>query len=179
MKKLLALVALLVAAPAHAGIGATAKLGTTNDAASTFLSPTLDYRADGILGQVHVVDLIGELVNKRVDLGVAVSGVALRRKVGQEVEGVIMPGGFLQVDSPTTFKNINWQILAQTRFGAEIKQKMGFGIYVVPMLGASNYSGKASVSYGGGVEISAWLVNDKGGDGKGKGKGKGGGKGRK
>ncbi len=171
MKKLLLLaLGLVAAAPAYAGVGATAYVGGTNDgAAMGLLAPSLDYRGGGILAQVHLLDLIGELPNERLELGVGVSGVVVKRKVGQDVEGVIMPGGHVNFGVPTTFKNPSWQILAETRFGAEMKQGMGFGVYVVPQIGVSNFTGNVGLSYGGTLQVSAWLMNE-GGGGGGKGK---------
>ena len=176
MHKLLATLALslAVATPAYAGIGASAYVGGTNDGGTMgILAPTLDYRGGGILGQLHILDLIGELPNERLEFGLDVSGVVVRRKIGTDIEGVIMPGGTLNLNSPTSFKDPSWQILAQTRFGAEMKQGMGFGIYVVPQIGVSNFTGDVGLSYGGTLQFSTWMTNDGGGDGGGKGKGKG------
>jgi hypothetical protein len=167
MKKILAALALaLVSTSAHAGIGATASIGGTNDGAVMGLqAPSLDWRGGGVLAQVHLLDLIGELTNERVELGVDVSGVVHKRKVGPDVEGVIMPGGTLNFSTPTSFRNASWQVLAQTRFGAEMKQGMGFGIYVVPQIGVSNFTGDVGLSYGGTLQVSAWMVNEGGGGG--------------
>jgi hypothetical protein len=58
-----------------------------------------------------------------------------------------------------------------------MKQGMGFGIYVVPQIGVSNFTGDVGLSYGGTLQFSTWMTN--GGDGDGGGKGKGKGKGKK
>jgi hypothetical protein len=157
MKKLLGLfgLAALFASPAYAGFGATAHLGGTSD--GTTWAPSLDYRGGGWLVQIHAIDLIGQLPNKYVDLGVDVSGVAMKRKVAEDIEGVLMPGVSLQLYSPTSFSSPGFHAVAETRLGAEIKQKMGFGMYVVPQLGVSNLTGKMGVTYGGSLQVSAWF----------------------
>jgi len=161
MKKLFVLLGLALAAsaPAHAGFGMTAAMGSTNDGAALgILAPTLDYRAGGVLVQAHLLDLIGELPNKNLDIGFDVSGIALKRKVGADIEGVFMPGGSVTIHSDTGFSSVGWQVLAQTRMGAEIKQGMGFGVYVVPVIGASNLlTGDVGLAYGGTLQVSAWF----------------------
>lgn len=162
MKKLIVLLALALAttAPAHAGFGMTAAMGATNDGASLgVMAPSLDYREKGILVQVHLLDLIGELPNKTLDIGIDVSGIAMKRKVAAEVEGVLMPGGSVTIHSDTGFSSaVGWQALAQLRMGAEMKQGMGFGMYIVPVIGASNLlTGKVGLAYGGTLQVSAWF----------------------
>ncbi|MES2639677.1 MAG: hypothetical protein V4850_09345 [Myxococcota bacterium] len=161
MKKLIALLALALAAsaPAHAGFGMTAAMGATNDGAALgVMAPSLDYRAKGVLVQVHLLDLIGELPNGMLDVGIDVSGIAMKRKVAPEVEGVLMPGGSVTIHSDTGFSSVGWQALAQMRMGAEMKQGMGFGMYIVPVIGASNLlTGKVGLAYGGTLQVSAWF----------------------
>lgn len=161
MKKFMLLLglALTAAAPAHAGFGMTAAMGATNDGAALgIMAPSLDYRASGILVQVHLLDLIGELPNGFLDIGVDVSGVAMKRKVGPEVEGVLMPGGSVTIHADTGFNSVGWQALAQLRMGAEMKQGMGFGVYVVPVIGASNLAtGNVGLAYGGTLQVSTWF----------------------
>ncbi|MDP2315993.1 MAG: hypothetical protein Q8P41_24060 [Pseudomonadota bacterium] len=161
MKKFLALLGLALASatPAHAGFGMTAYMGGTNDGAALGIqAPTLDYRASGVLVQVHLLDLIGELPNKYLDLGVDVSGIAMKRKVAADVEGVLMPGGSVTLHADTGFDSVGWQALAQLRMGAEMKQGMGFGMYIVPVIGASNLlTGKVGLAYGGTLQVSAWF----------------------
>jgi hypothetical protein len=163
MKKLLALVGLaaLGTSPAYAGIGATAAIGSTNEAAGVLFAPTLDYRGGGVLAQVHLLDLIGQLPNKYVDVGFDITGVALKRKVGEDVEGVVMPGAAVLLYAPTSFDSVGFHVLAETRFGAEMKQGAGIGIYVVPQLGVSNLTGTFGVAYGGSLQVSAWLKTKK------------------
>ncbi|MFN7147127.1 MAG: hypothetical protein ACK4YP_25385 [Myxococcota bacterium] len=161
MKKFLAALALGLglSTPASAGIGTTAGIGSSGSGELTFVAPTLDYRGGGVLVQLHALDLIGKLPNKYLDLGVGVSGIAFKRKVGADVEGVIMPGGVARIYTDTGFNALSWNVGAQARFGAEMKQGFGFGVYVVPMLGVSNFSGKVGPSYGGTLQVSAWIMN--------------------
>lgn len=161
MKKLLSLLALsfAVSAPAHAGFGVTAYMGGTNDAAALGVwAPSLDYRANGWLVQLHALDLIGELPNENLDFGFDVSAIVAKRKVGADIEGVVMPGVTFNLHSDFGFDSPGWQASVMTRMGAEIKQGMGFGIYVVPQIGASNLiTGDVGLSYGGSVQISTWF----------------------
>ena len=158
IKKLL-VVALgaMVSAPAWAGVGTTATFSATSDGPTW--TPSLDYRAGGWLVQVHLLDLIGGLPNKVVNTGVDVTNVVVKRKVAQDVEGVLMPGIGARLFADSGFETVGFNIVAKARIGAEIKQGMGFGVYVVPTIGASNLvTGDVGLAYGGGVEISAWFV---------------------
>jgi hypothetical protein len=157
MKKLIAaLSALLVASPAWAGVGATASMTAASD--GTAWAPSIDYRGGGWLVQVHALDLIGGLPSKMINTGVDVTTVAVKRKVAADVEGVVMPGGSARLAADTGFNAVGFNLLAQARMGAEIKQGMGFGVYVVPQIGISNIAtGKVSLAYGGGLQVSAWF----------------------
>lgn len=161
MNKLLMLLGLSLAAasPAYAGFGMTAHMGATNDGAALgLMAPSLDYRAAGVLVQVHLIDFVGELPNGLVDAGVDVSAIALKRKVGTDVEGVFMPGATVQIHADTRNDTLGWQVMAQTRMGAEMKQGMGFGVYVVPVVGVSNLlTGKVGLAYGGTLQVSTWF----------------------
>jgi hypothetical protein len=169
MKKLLAATLLALAStPAYAGVGFTAGMGSSTSSSVTAMAPTLDYRGGGWLVQFHAFDLIGQLPAKYLDLGVDVTGVAIKKKVGQEVEGVFMPGGGVTLYSDTGFSSIGWRAEAEARLGAEMKQGIGIGLYVVPVLGVTNLgsTGKVGVSYGGSLQVSAWFAKHDGDGGK-------------
>lgn len=161
MKKLLGLagfLAMLSPGAAVAGVGTTVHSTYLSDGTSWV--PSLDIRTSGWLFQIHALELVGKLPDKTIDLGLGVSKVAVKRKVGPEVEGVVMPGGSVRLLSDTSFGDPRFNVVALTRIGAEMKQGMGFGFYAVPMLGVSNASAvddKIHLAYGGGLEISAWL----------------------
>lgn len=162
MKKLLALAALVLSSsPAHAGVGSTAFLGATSD--GTAWAPSLDIRSEGWLVQIHALDLIGMLPSKYINVGLDVSKIAVKRKVGEEVEGVFMPGASVRFLADTGFASKNFNVLAEARLGAEMKQGMGFGLYVVPQIGVGNLAsvgnpgGDFGLVYGGSLQASVWF----------------------
>lgn len=164
MKKLLgwmALAALAAPTSALAGVGATAHLVSMSDGTATM--PTLDYRAKGWLVQVDVLDLVGDLPNKTVNLGFGVSKNVMKKKtddVGKQIEGVVMPGVAARVWSNTASETTVFNAVAQVRLGAEMKDDFGFGMYVVPMIGAGNVAsptGDLGLTWGGGLQVSAWI----------------------
>ncbi|MFZ5476489.1 MAG: hypothetical protein ACOZNI_06890 [Myxococcota bacterium] len=164
MKKLLGALALFAAttSPAWAGFGATAYMGSYQDGTAWY--PSLDYRAKGILVQVHLLDWIqgvdvttGDPVFA-VNAGADVTGIAVKRKVGPDVEGVFMPGAGVRITSISD--TMFWNVMAQGRLGAEMKQGMGFGIYVVPAVGVTNMvTGDLGLNYGGTLQVSTWFMN--------------------
>lgn len=157
VRHIAALAALLAASPAWAGIGTTASTGASTDG-TTWL-PSLDYRGGGWLVQVHALDLLGALPNKAINTGVDVTTVAVKRKVATDVEGVVMPGLGGRFYADTAFEDVGFNIVGQARIGAEIKQGMGFGVYVVPQLGVTNLeTGTIGLAVGGGLQVSAWFA---------------------
>lgn len=172
MKKLLLALALAFASTsAQAGVGFTAGLGASTSSPYVAFAPTLDYRTGGWLVQLHAFDLIGQLPAGNLDIGVDVTAIAIKRRVGQEVEGVFMPGAGVTLFTDTGFHSVGWRAEAEARFGAEMKQGIGFGIYVVPVLGATNLTGSTGISYGGSVQVSTWFAKQDG-DGGGHRKGR-------
>ncbi len=157
---LLASAALALApSPAQAGVGFSAGGFAYTD--GTSFAPSIDYRAKGLLVQVHLLDLLsGPAVGGgfALNTGADVTYVVIKKKCAPEVEGVFMPGiGFRVAD----LGDIGFNAMAKARFGAEMKKGIGFGMYVVPALGVSNFYGKITPNYGGGVEVSAWFVEGK------------------
>jgi hypothetical protein len=158
MKKLLALAFLLAPTSAFAGFGSTAHMTGVSDG-TAWLAPSLDWRAKGLLFQVHLLDTLASTSQGgdfALDLGLDVTGVAVKKKCAPEVEGVIMPGASLRV---ANYGDFGVDVLAEARMGAEMKKGFGFGIYVVPQLGVSTLQGDFHVAYGGGLQISAWLTD--------------------
>lgn len=159
MKKLVvALAALAFAAPAHAGMGLTANMSGLSD--GTYWAPSLDYRSGGWLVQMHVLDLVGNVTNKTVNLGVDVTKITQKEKIAEDIEGVLMLGGGARVLTNTDFDPLMFNLVGEARMGAERKKKAGIGIYVVPMIGLTNIptaSEEIDLTYGGGVQISTWM----------------------
>jgi hypothetical protein len=176
-RNLLGITALLAAfAPtqALAGFGVTAQLSSLSD--GTFWVPSLDWRAKGITFNLQAIDTIGGLASDQLNLGAGITFVALKKDIAQEVEGTMAPGlrlryfghmgEFGEALDDAKMQSGGFNAVAQLRTGMEMKKGMGFGVYVVPMLGVTNLPGvgtvKASKSeialaWGGGVEVSAWL----------------------
>ena len=177
-KKLLGLALLagaIAPSTAFAGFGATANLGGLSD--GTSWAPSLDYRAHGLHFSLQAIDTIGGLTDDQLDLGAGFAMVAEKRMIAQEIEGVFMPGVRLRYfgymgetgDAMTKAKiaSSGFNVVAPFRMGMEMKKGMGFGVYVVPQLGASNLRDVAAVAskdqefgltYGGAVEVSAWIL---------------------
>lgn len=145
---------------AHAGVGFSAGGYAYTD--GTSFAPSIDYRAKGILVQVHLLDLLaGPAAGGSFGLntGADVTYAAISRKCAPEVEGVFMPGIGVHV---ADHGGIGFNAMAKARFGAEMKKGVGFGMYVVPAIGISTLAtGSVAPSYGGGVEVSAWFINGK------------------
>ncbi len=178
-KNLIGTTALLAAlAPTHAfaGFGATAQLGGLSD--GTAWAPSLDWRASGITFNLQAIDTIGGLGSDQLNLGAGITFVALKRQIAPEVEGTMAPGarlryfGFMgdlgEALDDAKMQSGGFNAVAQLRTGMEMKKGMGFGVYVVPMLGVTNLPGlgqvkasksEISLAYGGGVEVSAWLLD--------------------
>lgn len=160
MKSLLglgALLALVVPGIAHAGVGTTAYMSHLSDGTAWW--PSLDVRTKGWLVQIHALDLVGSLPNKYVDVGFDVTKNVVKKKVDEDIEGVVMPGlGARFYSADTRFSNPQFNVVVETRMGAEIKKGAGFGMYVVPMIGVGNVAtGNFGVTYGGGLQVSAWV----------------------
>lgn len=183
MKKLLGtlgLAALLAPSAAFAGVGATIAQGNYfgHPGAGSYpgAAPTIDYRAKGLLVQVHALELVGSIANQDADnvnlyspdlaTGVGVSTVVTKKKVAPEVEGVVMPGGhiFFAQDKVGSESYSGFNFDVEARMGMEMKKGAGFGVYVVPMIGVGKLPGDnqdMKVHTGGTLQVSFWLT-DKG-----------------
>lgn len=154
---LLALAALTLPSVAHAGVGSTAYLGGYSD--GTGWVPSIDYRDSGLLVQVHLLDLLGGLTMDFTNIGADVTSVIQKRKVAENVEGVVMLGGAVRYFQVKGLDG-DFNLLLKSRMGAEMKEGAGFGIYVTPAIGitTASLSGDMGLAYGGGIEISCWGV---------------------
>ena len=153
IRTLASFVALAVAAatPAFAGFGTTATVGGA-------MAPTFDYRANGIVVQVPVLHIVGDLasgVEGGPDLGITASKITHTRKIAEETEGVFMPGlGLMKTRAGT-------DVHLQARVGGEMKKGAGFGLYVVPQLRyfMSSIDGvDGGLTTRGTLEFSAWFA---------------------
>lgn len=173
--KMFALVGLMAAsaAPAHAGFGATAYLTSASNLGggigAPMWAPSLDYRFKGLLFQLPALNLIGGFASQHLDVGLAFSGQLAKGEITGNADGIFMLGGDVRYYAPTgsAAKNSSgFELMLKGRLGAEMRKKMGFGIYVVPELGISNFvdgNPKTSardlgIAWGGGLEVSAWFA---------------------
>lgn len=167
-------------APAHAGVGMTAYLPTPGECLTlievgsaevvnvsgggwlcdgTSWAPSIDYRAKGWLVQVHALDTLAALTAKSMRFGFDVSGTAIKKKVANDFEGVFMVGGGFGYYRTGEEGDGSFNFVAKTRLGAERKAGVGLGLYVVPTLGLSTrLTGETKLTYGGGLEVSAWFA---------------------
>ena len=175
MKRLLVAAALaVVPAAAHAGMGLTWQAGGTFNSPNghyinVFGLPTLDFHQQGgMVIQVNAMDLIYGLATKTldangdtsraVDLAGGVYFTTRRYKVSEDIGGVIQPGARLEVQTNTGFDPLAVTAQAQVRMGAQAQKGMGFGIYVVPGIGAGlGQDGEADLIMSAGLQISTWL----------------------
>ncbi len=172
----LAILAMLVPDAAHAGFGATAALGGLTD--GTSWAPSLDWREKGTHISLQAIDTIGGLTSDRLDLGLGAAFVVVKRQIAPEVEGTFSPGARVRYfqfmgDTGDALSDAKMQasgfnVVGQFRMGMEMKKGMGFGVYVVPQIGASNLfqvgtildkDAELGLTYGGSVEVSAWFLN--------------------
>lgn len=174
MKKLLMLMALAAPTSAFAGFGATAHMTALSD--GTSWAPSLDWRQKGVHINVQAIDLIDGLGNDELDLGAGFAIVAAKRTITPQVEGTVSPGLALRyysitgdnADRSDKDQDGGFNLVGQFRMGMEMKEKMGFGVYVVPQLGVSNIGSiggpeddsKIKLVGGGGLEVSAWFVGN-------------------
>jgi len=172
---------LATATDAHARLGVTYALGTEISTKGDYVSPfhfmpSLDWKQDRLLFQVHVGELIAGLSSGDEDLGTA-STFALgtnvyyrtsKKKLTDKINGVVMPGASLDIvkglgdlEEDGTFDGTHLALTGQWRWGAQIVGGMGFGIYVTPALGVGS--------------VAVLDLGNSGGGGAGSGAGAGGG----
>lgn len=155
----LALAALAQPTPALAGVGTTAAFGGGVGVTAGPSAPTLDYRRGPVLVQLRLLDQLAPLALSGpfyVNTGLDVTAVALHQPVSPHVEGVIMPGAGVHLD---TAAGLAWDFVLEARVGAEVQDKMGLGLYVVPTLGLTDrVTGDLGVAYGGSIQLSVWFA---------------------
>lgn len=172
----LVLLAALAPTPALAGFGMTASLGGLSD--GTSWAPSLDWRERGFTFNLQAVDTLGGLGSDELNLGAGFTVVTLKRLIANDVEGTLAAGARLRYFGimgelgdaldKTKMQSSGFNGTAQLRMGMEMKQSIGFGVYVTPQIGVSNLvtvglvkdsASELGLTYGGGVEVSVWLLN--------------------
>lgn len=186
-KLIAALVVSAVPSVAWAGVGATAHLTSMNDGTtfaptidyrvSGFLAQVDVLSLLGAL-PANNEDKAGDdfFPHDLLNFGLSASYVVVKKQCMPEIEGVFMPGvdfryvgligdtGDAAKDAKIQTGGVNFS--AKGRLGMEMKKGAGFGVYVVPKLGVSSVPGvgavaedksSVNITYGGGIEVSAWF----------------------
>ena len=158
-----ALAGLLAALPAaaHAGIGTTYSLGSEYSTRGLYFSPmwlpTLDIVNEGMVIQLHALDLLSGLTNEAVVLGGNIHFTTLRKNINESIGGVVQPGGSLDIVTDFDFDPLYLSALGLVRMGAQSQKGMGFGIYVVPGAGIVLADGDLELGVSGTLQVSAWM----------------------
>lgn len=143
---------------AEAGVGSTYGFGGTTSGVAPSL-PSIDWNAQGVIGQLHLLDLIVYGANDELKLSGNVFKTMQRAKVNEDIGGVVQLGGGLVLDAPGfDFDYLAWDVQVKARLGAQTQKGAGFGIYVVPGIGVTNsVTGDPTVCGSGMVQFSAWM----------------------
>ena len=170
MRRLICTLMLVAAPAANAGVGTSLGLGSGNllglqndladfvrfggyPANAGFL-PSLDYRADPVVLQFHVLELIDELAEGDVYLGANFyyDLTSAGGPVAGSWKGAVQPGVSLDLfGNPLVIA-----LMGEMRVGVEAQSAMGFGIYVVPSIGVGVGDRESALLTGGALQISAW-----------------------
>lgn len=160
MKKL-ALLGLFAASPAYAvGFGTTAGIGSgialDNDAqfigTEAFFLPSLDLRFDTFLLRIHLLETLGSLANETVFIGVDGHVTLADYEVAGNWHGVLAPGAGIDLISD----EFGVGITAMLQMGIETEGDMGFGVYIVPAIGAG-FGDSTWLITAGTLQFSVWL----------------------
>ncbi len=152
---------------ASAGVGFTAHQSWTYSSRNYWGSPinlpSLDITNNGLVIQIHALDLIEALTYEDLDLGVAVYKTTKAGPVNDDWKGVFQPGGRLELDTNFNFDPLTVGALFEPRLGFQKADKFGFGLYVVPGIGAGVTPDPATgdtafeLLVSGGIQVAAWM----------------------
>lgn len=160
MRTLLAAALAVLPSVAQAGVGVTWFTGFDGGAKGYFASgsalPTVDYHTEGMVIQVHALDLVRGVIGEQVYLGGDFYMTTRRLKVNEDIGGVIQPGGSLDIATNFDFDPLNLGVMGKVRLGAQTQKGMGFGIYVVPGIGFGLAGEETDVLFSGQLQISTW-----------------------
>ena len=165
MRFLMTLALAAVPMIAQAGVGSTYGFGGNTSGVGPGL-PSLDFNNQGLVVQIHALDLIyhganGSGSGDKGDLLLSanVFKTVQKGKVNEDIGGVVQAGGGLAISMPEFDSDfVAWDVQLKARLGAQTQKGAGFGIYVVPGLGATNgVTGDPSIAASGMVQFSAWM----------------------
>jgi hypothetical protein len=150
-------------ADAQAAVGFTAHqtwdYGTHGFFSSPFTKPTLDYMSEGLVVQGDVLELLSGASNSTLNLGVNIYKTVQKKKVTEDINGVLQPGAKINIVSGPDFDvgGGSLALIGSARLGAQAAKGVGFGMYVVPDIGVAKTGDEIELVVGGGVQVSAWL----------------------
>lgn len=116
-------------------------------------APTLDIRADPVIGQIHALELVDAAVDGEVYLGGNLYFEMHRAEVGGPWSGVVQPGLSLDLCCDP----IALAFGPEVRLGIEAASAAGFGVYVVPAIGVATGGDAADLYTGGTLQVSTWF----------------------
>lgn len=168
MKRFLAALSLLaLPMTASAGVGFTAHQTMTYSSRGFYYSPfnlpSLDITNQGLVIQIHALDLIEALTYENLDVGVALYKTTNNGAVNDNWKGVFQPGGTLEVSTDFNFDAPNAALLFEPRLGFQKADAFGFGLYIVPGIGAGLASdpltgdSEFELMVSGGVQLAGWM----------------------
>ena len=158
---LLVLSLAFVPAIAQAGIGTSIGFGSVRTAirgpqAANFFGsflPSLDYRADPLHLQFHVLEFVDGIADENIFLGVNGYYEINRQDMSGDWNRVVQPGAsvdILQVANAPLFL----MVLAESRFGIEAN---GFGVHLVPSFGVLIGDSDTELVVGGTLQAGVWF----------------------
>lgn len=117
--------------------------------------PTLDVRLDGLDLQFHVMDLVASIVDD-ADIVIGVNGYlhTVEKPIVGGARAVFHPG--LQLDLDLYDDDLLLQLLLAGRFGVEIGEGPGLGVYAIPDVGVVTYAGDSALLFGANMGFSVW-----------------------
>ncbi|MEQ1571191.1 MAG: hypothetical protein ABMA64_36520 [Myxococcota bacterium] len=140
---------------AHAlGVGSTIAFGPGFDLfGGPAFVPTVDLVFDPVIVQIHALDTLDAAFDEQLYLGANLYVEVVSQPIGGKWEGVVQPGGGLDLfGDPTTVV-----IDGQVRLGAQAAEQAGVGLYVVPALGLVASDGDSSLFASGALQLSVWF----------------------
>ena len=162
MKRTLFSLALLaLPMTASAGVGFTAHQTATYSSRGYYFSPmnlpSIDIINDGLVIQLQALDLVEGLTYENIELGASVYKTAKAGPVTGDWKGVMQPGGTLEFQTNFDFDPINIAVLFEPRMGFQKAEDFGFGLYVVPGIGAAYAAEEVELMVSGGIQVTAWM----------------------
>jgi hypothetical protein len=140
------------------GYGVVSDDGSGSSGLTLSWLPSFDlYPTDQILIQIHALDTLAFLLadSDVWVLGADVSFTAARTEAFPHLEGVIAPGGSMDLYSLNGLDGL--VVGGQCRIGAEGGSAMKLGVYVVPGIGIAAGDFDTEAVWSGNLQLSYWF----------------------